>query len=433
MGIRGRAEDVSLARETIIQTVLSNGLRVHLKQLRHQRTVTIGMFVSHGSQFESLETNGGAHFIEHILFNPKHMAREQQERLELLLDHGAKYEAFTSKEYTRFTIACTHNMVEQAMHFMSALMEKNATISEEAVDHERPIILHEHAMTFGASSVLRDVLEHAFWGDHTLGLYVIGRKENIARVTHEELARQYVANYGPERCTMVILGNVDLDAMETLIETHFDWLPGHLHALRSPVCHQEPRAIAVPTGSKRCDLLLGLPGYTFSAHERYAMELLADILGGGLTSRLFVRLREQMQTVYSVFAFPVTYGLGGYIGVQVNCQKDDLQNATHAIFEEFDRLRSESVTERELSRVKATRKTAVLGVLENTAQHAQMFGRRAVLNDSFYVDSEVRGLDRVSEGELLEVAQAILNTNDMALAAFGPNQDEALKLLNSEV
>jgi predicted Zn-dependent peptidase len=429
----GRLGEADLARETVIQTVLSNGLRVHLKQLRHQRTITLGMFISHGSQFETINTSGSAHFIEHILFNPKHMVPKQQVQLEVLLDHGAKYEAFTSKEYTRFTVACTQDMIEHAMSFMSTLMEMSATISPAAVDHERPIILHEHAMTFGASSVLRDVLEHAFWGDRMLGLYVIGRKENIEKFSQRDLASQYAEHYGPQRCTLVILGNIELDMMDKLVERHFDHLPGNTFTRHSAACPQEPRAIAVPTGGNRCDLLLGLPGYTFCANERFAMELLADVLGGGLTSRLFVRLREQMQKVYSIHAFPVTYGLGGYVGVQVNCQRQDLQAAMTAILEEFDRLRSEEVSERELSRAKATRKTATLGVLENTAQHAQMFGRRAVLNDCFYVDSEIRGLDRVTQADLLDISRAVLRPDDMALAAFGPSQDEVLHLMSSEV
>lgn len=418
-----------MAKETIIQTALSNGLRVRLKRQPYQRTLTIGLFIKHGAQHEDIHTNGAAHYVEHVLFNPNHMHSEPRDLLNSLLDRGVSYEAYTSKEYTRFTLTGTPSLVEAIMRFIGLLVSTSSHISRAAVEHERPIILQEHAMVFSSGKILRELLDNALWGDHSLGLYVIGRKENIARFDREDLEGQLQTHYVPEKATLVVLGDIELDLLDRLISCNLEPWTDRSSPSIDPVTVVEPRVIALPTGGNRADLLIGYPGMPFNSSDRFAMELLADILGGGMKSRLFTELRERQRKVYAVHAYPVSYGLGGYLAIQVNCDRSDIADVFSAIQQELNKLITDGIREDELSRAKATRITALLGVLENSAQHVQIFGRRAILNDDFYVDLEARHLNGVRSDEVMRVAIAILKPDNLALVGLGPTQQDLLSLV----
>ncbi|HEX6291757.1 MAG TPA: pitrilysin family protein [Herpetosiphonaceae bacterium] len=417
-----------MAKETIIHTVLSSGLQIKLKQQAHQRTVNLGVFISHGTQDEDLQTSGAAHFIEHVVFNPNYLPQHLQELLNSLLEAGVSYEAATSKEYTRFMLTCLPKQIEQVLHALSLLVSSRH-VSDAAIEHERPIILHEHAMHFSSSAVLKELLDHALWGDHSLGLFVIGRKENILRFDRQELEERLHLHYVPERTSLVALGPIDVDSFVEQVDHYFEPWESSPRNFSDPIVVTEPRLAALPTNSSRIDLLIGYVGVPSDSRDRYAMDLLADILGGDLKSRLFVELREKQKLAYLVHAYPTTYALGGYLAIRVNCNREDLPRAHAAIQQEIARIKADGVNEAELARVKASRTRAVLMTLENSPQHLQLLGRRATRNDDFFVDLETRRIETVQAEDIVRLAEEIFIPKNIAMVGFGPQDEELLQLI----
>ena len=414
--------------ETIIQTVFSNGLRVKLKQQLQQRTVNLGVFIAHGAKDETPEVNGIAHYIEHVLFNPNHMPQPTKKLLNTLLGGGAQYEAYTSKEYTRFTVTCLPEQQEQALSALSQLVSR-WHIDTKAMEHERPIILQEHAMHFSSSTILGELLDKAFWGDRSLGLFVIGRKENIHRFTKQELEQRASQYYSAERTHLVALGPLEIEPFVNLTNKYFGSWMNTPHSLPTPVVETEPSISALPTNQSRVDLIVGYVGVPFSSSDRHAVALLADVLGGGMRSRLFLELREKHQVVYLVHAYSVNYGLGGYLAIRTNCEAAQLPKVYALIQQELERIKTGGITEAELVSAKAARTTAFLRVLENSTQHLQILGNYSVLNDDFFVDLEVRRVAAVQTEHIMRMAREILIPDHLALVALGPKEETLLRLV----
>lgn len=417
-----------MSSETIIRTVLSNGCQLRLKQQPLQRTVNLGLFVAYGAEHEDLDTNGIAHYIEHVLFDPNHIPRQAKRLLNTLLCTGALYEAYTSKEYTRIIMTCLPQQLEQAIQVLSILVS-SWQVSAKAVEHERPIILHEQAMHFSSSAVLGELLDNAIWGDRSLGLFVIGRRENIRRFTKQELEQQICLYYVPARTHIVALGPLEMEPLVELVTRYFEPWEGSSCILPDPIVSTEPRLIALPSGQTRVDLLIGYLGVPFSSSERHATELLADILGGGMKSRLYVELREKRQMAYLVHAYAAFYDLGGYVAIKVNCDAAELQKVYVVIQEVLEQVKEKGVGATELSRAKATRKTALLRVLENSSQHLQLLGRRVILGDDFFVDLEIRRLEAVQVDDVIRAARKIFTPDNLAIVGLGPKEDDLLRLI----
>jgi predicted Zn-dependent peptidase len=407
-----------------MQATLKNGLRVAFECQEHRRTVNLGLFIEHGAGFETIEDNGISHFIEHVVFHGPNMAPAARELLEDLVAAGMKYEAYTSKDYTRFVLTCLPEQVTAALRLMG-LVAAARDVSERAIAHERPIILHEHAMSFTSSRiVMTEMLDYALWGNAGLGLFVIGRRENIERLGKAQLDDVLRRRYVPGCAHLVALGRFAPDAVLADAERWFEpWQATTLTAAERKVV-TEPEMVALPSAHQRADLLLGYAGVPFTSPDRLAMELLADVLGAGLKSRLFVELVERRKLAYLARAYPVTYKRGGYLGVHVNCDRKDAREVSAAIAEQLRNVCSDGVTATELARAKAARAMEVLNAAESSIKHLHLLGLRAVMGEAFTADREIARLHEVRLEDVTRLARHMLTPDNAGVVGFGLSRAE---------
>lgn len=415
--------------ETLHWTVLDTGLQIKHKYSSFQRTVNLGLYIQHGSQHEDEQTNGIAHFIEHVFFMPDHMRSDAKALLDRLIDLGASYEAYTAKEYTRCLITVLPKLVPDALEFLSLIVsEPNVSVS--AVEHEKTVVLHEHGMFFSSSSMLRQTLEHTIWGDQSLGLYIMGRKNNISNFSAEQVQERIEKWYTPDRSFLVALGPIEINELIDLTMKYFcDWQDSH-HIMFNPSLIVEPRLTPLPMKTERAELLIGYVSPSYSSQSRIPTELLSDILGGSIKSRLFQKLRTENQLVYHVNAYTKAYSLGGYVAIHVNCLRKDIETVYQLIQEELESLKTDEVDLQELERVRSTRSTAILNILQDGIQHLQALGTRTVYHDNFFVDYEVNALKHISSLDILSVAEKIFVLNNIAIVGKGLTEDELLRLLD---
>lgn len=387
---------------------LPNGLEVRLRQVPLQLTVNLGLFFRHGSQHESPETNGIAHFIEHVAFNPRYLVPAVRHRLDRLLDRGASYDAFTSKEYTRLMITCLPEQLTEALRVLGSVVRADH-IGEDAVRAERPIVLQEHATTFASPRTIHgQLLDHALWGDCSIGLFIMGRRENIERFTAGELEDRIRRHYRPDRSCLVIAGPVPTVAVgEEVLRWLGDWRAAEA-SFNEPEASPRPATTVFSGESSRSELLLGFPGAPFESEQRPAMELLADILGGGIKSRLFLELRERRKLVYLVQGYPVSYQGGGYIGIRTNCEASKLEVVHDAIQGILRSVREDGVTTAELARAKAARLMRLFEAADNPARYIQLAGRRCVLGEDFSTDAEAARISAIGLKDVNRLATEIL-------------------------
>lgn len=407
----------------LLRRLLRNGLDVRIRKVPYQQTVNLGLFFLHGSQHEHPAANGIAHFIEHVAFNPRYLDHPTRTRLDRLLDMGASYDAFTGKEYTRLMMTCAPEQLREGIGVLGAIASRSR-VDREAVDTERRIVLQEHAMAFASLGRIHgQLLDHALWGDRSLGLFIMGRRENIERFTAEELEARMRSHYRPERSCLLVAGPVSPERVTGAAARELGgWTAGRSTTLE-PAPASSPGIAVFPGESSRSEILMGFPGPPFESGRRPAMELLADVLGGGIKSRLFLELRERHQLVYLVQAYPVSYHGGGYIAIRANSERDDLEAVYELIGRTLAGVRDGGVRAEELARAKAARMMRVYEAADNPTKYLQLAGRRCILGEDFSIQAEAALISAVELSELRELAAEILRPQAAAVVVLGAPED----------
>lgn len=417
------AQKMGTTQQPLLKT-LPNGLRLTLGRQPHRSIVNFGLFVEHGASYETLQNNGISHFIEHVLFHGTHMKPSSQALLETLVDAGMKYGAYTSKDYTRFVLTCLPRQVPEAIRLLGAVAS-NRDVSVDAIEHERPIILHEHAMSFSSSRIVyTEMLDYSIWGNDSLGLFVIGRRENIERFSKPDLDEVIGRHYVPNRAHLVAYGAFDPAVLLDHAHQHFQGWASSDTPLEMAHAAAKPEFVALPSQGQRVDLLFGFLGVPFASPDRLAMELLADILGAGLKSRLFVELVERKKLAYLVHVYPVTYRRGGYIGVRVNGARQDVTEICDCVATQLQRLREDGICATELDRAKAGRTMELLCMSENSEKHLHVAGLRAMLDGSFSLSKEIERIREVRIEDVERLAQAILTPANASMVGLGLSETE---------
>lgn len=420
----GRSPSLGAPRSTVLDHRLPSGLDVSVREVPHLHTVKLGLFFRHGSQHEDRGTNGIAHFIEHIAFNPRYMEGPVGGSLHALLDAGATYDAFTSKEYTRLMMTCLPEQLDAVLEVMGRVAARRR-VRPEALDEERPLVLQEHATTFSSARRIHDQLvDHALWGDRGNGLFVIGRRENLARFTPQEIEDRLRRYYAPSRATLVLTGPGAGERTLSRVETSFgawrdDAPPGDRE-------HPEPRhgTALYRSHSTRADVTFAYSGPGFESDRRHAMELLADILGGGIRSRLFLELRERRKLAYLVQGQPTTYSGGGYVALRINCDPERVAEVERLTRAQIESLLEHGPRPGELARVQGARVMRLLEAADNPTRYLQLAGRRIVLGEAFSVEAEARRILSVSLEEVHDVTREVFGAGRRVVLGLGLTEEQ---------
>lgn len=414
--------------ETVTKTVMENCLQVVVMRSPRSRTVSLGLFIDHGAKDEDVSSNGISHFIEHLVFNPAHMDRTTRERLDQLMDRGAAYEAYTGKEFTRATLTCRADALPAAVACMAGILTR-PRVAPEAVEHERSIILHERDTYFASGRAKEELVEQALWGNRSMGLYVIGRRDNILNFQAQSMQERLERFYTPQNTRLVILGDVAPNDVVRLVEEHFsDWNRDPLPR-RPIVIEEEPNIIGLPSQGSRADVTFAFLGVPFDSSDRYAINVLGDLLGGGIKSRLFQEVREKRHLCYAIHAYTISYRLGGYLGINVNTGSEQVEEVYQAVTEVLEDVRQNPVSEEELERVKAARMTGLLELPNDARRHLQMLGRHNMLGRDFFVDWECNEIRRVTAKDIQRVAQFLFAPERLAIAGLGVGGEQLAGLL----
>ncbi|MGP4081470.1 M16 family metallopeptidase [Pseudalkalibacillus sp. R45] len=413
--------------EYISKAMLENCMKVIVRRTKQSRNLSVGMYVNHGSKDENNENNGISHFIEHMAFSHENMNPTAKQMVGNLLDSGALYEAFTGKEMTRCCITSQRNYLSDIIKTLSEIV-KLQNIPEERVQHERAIILQEAETYFASSKVKTELAERALWGERSLGLFVIGNQENIARFTKEEIENRFRQFYSPSNTLIVIQGDVDPDETIGQIAGEFDFWKSETVSNPSPLLEVSPSVLGIGNAN-RVNVTATFIGPSFRSRKRHAMTLLSDILGEGLKSRLFVELREKRELVYSVYSYALSYGLGGYMAIDFNCSKESLEESFKVVMDIIDDIQHNGVTDEEIERARASRITSTLQIPNDAVRHLNTTGRYALYNKDFFVDTEVFDLMSVTKEEVREIAKEMCDQSNMALSALGTDSESLVTLL----
>lgn len=404
--------------------VLSNGVRVVAEYIPHFPSVSVGLWIGAGSMYETEEENGLSHFVEHMLFKgtENRTTREIAVEMDAI---GGQVNAFTAKECTCYYAKVIAEHLERAMSLLSDLL-LHAKMDDEEFEKERGVILEEIAMCEDTpEDLVYDLLAQAYFGNHPLARPILGTQEQIASVSREALIAFRKKHYRPDNTVLAIAGQFDLDEFRAMAERYLgDWqAAGDTH---------EPEAVNGCDGKLLCKkkdieqvhICLAYPGVAQDDDNLYPLTVLNNLFGGGMSSRLFQHIREEMGAAYSVYSYPSAYANCGTMTIYAGTSPEMAQRVIDALHSEIKKLLDRGVTEEEFAMAKDQLKVSYVLGLESSSSRMSSIGRSKLLRGRA-VDPQdvVRKIERVTRADVERVMREIF-TQPCAGSVVGRDVDK---------
>jgi predicted Zn-dependent peptidase len=409
------------------RTTLDNGLRLLTASMPQVASTTCFVFLAAGSRYETAETNGIAHFAEHMFFKGTER-RPTARDIGMAIDGiGGEFNAFTGKEYTGYYVKCAAEHQGVALDVLTDML-RHSKFEEEEIEREKGVIIEEMNMYFDTPrDFIGGVYDQLLYGDQPLGWDIIGRKETVRGATRETF-RGYIDQwYKPSRMVVGIAGRLGGDLRAEVERLFGDLEPGGAGSrpqLQPLPNGSGPRINLHTKQSDQAHLVLGVPSKPLDHPDRYILQVLATVLGGGMSSRLFTEVRERRGLAYYVYSINHSYTDAGSLHAQAGVDINRIDDAVTTIGRELRRIVDEVVPAEELEKAKNFAKGRFVLQLENP-QGLILFGlRREVLEGHVVEPDEVlAAIDSVTAEDVQRVAQEVLGSNAPRLALIGPFED----------
>jgi predicted Zn-dependent peptidase len=405
---------------------LSNGLRVLTAPMSHAQSVSCVIMLAAGSRYETRDTSGIAHFAEHMFFKGTERRPTARDITSEVDGIGGEFNAFTGKEYTGYYVKCAAESRDVALDVLVDMLRRSKFDPEE-IEREKGVIVEEMNMYFDTPrSYISGLYEQLVYGDQPLGWDIIGNKETVRAATRETFLDYIERWYRPDRIVVGIGGRIEGDLVGALESLLGDLEPGPTGA-PAPAEIEDGAAPRVRVTSKQSDqahLCIGVRSIPLHHPDRYAMQLLTTILGGGMSARLWTEVRERRGLAYYVHATNQSYTDAGSLFAQAGVDIERIDEAVETIVVELRRIAEEPVPEDELAKARASTKGRF--ALQIESPHGlNLFGlRREVVEGRAVEPSEVmEALDAVTAEDVQRVAQDVIASNGLNLALIGPFEE----------
>ncbi len=396
------------------------GVVLASEQLSYVRSTSLGFWVRSGVAYEAENEQGASHFLEHLLFKGTE-TRSARCISESFDNIGGEVNAYTAKEYTCFYCKVVDQHLETAVDVLTDMI-CHARLDKGDVVKERNVILEEIGMYEDSpEEYVHDLLAEAVFPNHPLGKAILGSRKSLASIDADDLQSFYKQHYSPENIVIAAAGSLEHQQLAAWLANRLDLpapRPSKL-ASAAPIA-ASPRSLLVERPTEQLHLALGFPGLSLSDERRYAWNLLNNILGSGMSSRLFQRLREEHALVYNAYTYTASFQQTGYSAIYLGLAPHNVALALDLIAEELADICMHQISEKELRRAKEQVKGALIMGMESTANHMGRLGRGLMLlNQVQAVEDIIERIEAISAAEILDIATSIFCRDKMAAAAVG--------------
>ncbi len=405
---------------------LSNSIPVILAPQKDAQSMTLFVFCRVGSRYETKDINGASHFIEHLMFKGTKRRPDTQTISKTLDQYGAEYNAMTSKDFTCYYVKMDAKQTPLAVDLLHDMIFQSLYDPKE-IDRERGVIVEEINMYEDNPRMhIEDLLESALFPDSTLGWQILGPREVIKTVPREKLIAYRDAYYVPSRLTIAVSGKIVPNALKLLEKSFGKVKNPPLPRDRAFEIFQSPKRLARPLAlqnkeTEQVQLGMAFHGLPLGHADLPAANLFATILGGTMSSRLFIQVRERRGLCYSIHASHQALEDTGIFAVMAGLDKKRVREAVKTIFEELKKAKVSGVTPDELRRAKDHIRGRLTLAFEDSSFQADWYGRQWMFKKELETPEErMRRLDRVTVKDVKRVARALIRPEIMASAVIGP-------------
>ena len=396
------------------------GARVITEAMPNLRSVAVGFWVGSGAVDENDTQFGASHFLEHLLFKGTE-DRSAAEIAAAVESVGGDMNAFTTQEYTAFYVRVPDDHLTLALDILADVVWRPAFRPDE-VESERRVILEEIGMRDDApDDVVHELANAALFAGHPLGRSVLGTRDTIGAMPRDVIAEYHADHYRPRNVVIAAAGNLD----HATVADHIARRVPSDRGLR-PERQQFPFQVSMRTTgehrvTEQAHVVLSMRSIARDDPDRYALSVLNQILGGGMSSRLFQEIRERRGLAYSVYAYRAAYETTGSMSIYAGTAPDRVAETLHVVRAELDRLVADAIPEPELIAAKGHLKGATTLALETSSSRMHRLGRGLLtLGEVPSVDAIVESVDAVTLEDLRRVIDRVFDTDEHVLSVVGP-------------
>ena len=403
---------------TVQVTKLKSGLTVATHDMNHLESAALGVWVGAGSRREETSEHGISHLLEHMAFKGtrQRSATDIAEQIEAV---GGELNAATSVETTSYYARILKPDAELAVDILSDILCNSAFDADELKREQHVIVQEIGASLDTPEDRVFDFFVESAYPDQPIGRTILGTEETVRRTSSGDLSSYLDRHYHGPNLVLAAAGNVDHDALVKLAEDRFASLPS-AELTHSETAHYRGGEMRETRDLMEAQILLGFEGVPYKSEDFHAVQILASMLGGGMSSRLFQEVREKRGLCYSVYAFHWSFADTGLFGIHAATGGEDIEELMPVLLGELERS-SLDVTEAELSRSRAQMRASLLMSLESPAARAGQVARQLLLfGRPIPVEEIVARIDDVSVSRVRELAHRIFTGSSPTVAAIGP-------------
>ena len=411
---------MSQTTRDVQKEVLPNGLVILTERMEHVHSVSVGIWLRYGSRREPAELNGISHFIEHMVFKGT-QRRTAQDIAREVDSIGGMLDAFTAKEMVCFNTRILDEHLPKAFDIISDMLLE-PKFDDADIARECSVILEEIRMTQdNPEDLVHELFTQNFWNPHALGRPILGTPETVSAFTRDTLNNWFRRLYAPNNLVVTAAGHLTHAEMVDLVASRFAKLPPSKDGFADSVPRPAPHVtLRNKSELEQVHICIGVPALPMSDDRRFAVSVLNNVLGGGMSSRLFQNIREKLGLAYAIFSELNSYKDAGVLSVYAGTSIDTAEQLVRCVLEEFRLLKDELLTDDELRRAKDHLKGATLLALEGTGQRMNSLARyHLYFNRYFTPDELITLLERVTTEDIRQISREFFRADQIAASVVG--------------
>ncbi|MBI4993726.1 insulinase family protein [Candidatus Wolfebacteria bacterium] len=413
---------------------LKNGLRIILAPKDDSLATTVLILVEAGSKYETKEINGISHFLEHMCFKGTKKRPKSIDISSELDAIGASYNAFTGQEYTGYYAKARIEHFDKILDVVSDIY-LNPVFNQKEINKERGVIIEEINMYEDLPKRrVQELFTALLYGDQPAGWDIAGEKEVIKKINRADFIKYKNSHYLPQATLVVVSGKFDKNAIEKIKKIFSSIKIGKKNSkIKTKEFQAKPEILIKHKESDQTHLVLGVRTFDIFDERKYALQVLSDILGGGMSSRLFQKVREELGAAYYVYSSADLYTDHGYLAVPAGVDNKRVEIVIKAILGEFKKLAQKPVSKKELERSKEHLLGHLFLSLETSDEIASFYGGQEILTGKIVSPNElVKKIQAVKAEEIQQIAREIFKNGKLNLALIGPFKEKSQfeKILN---
>lgn len=396
------------------------------EKLTGTKAVTILVLIGAGSRYEHEEIRGISHFLEHMFFKGADRFKDTKEVSEAIDSVGGVFNAFTGKEYAGYFVKVASESIAVAADVLSDMLINSKFVQVE-IEKERGVILEEYNMY--QDTPMYQIgwnFENLVFGDQPMGWDQIGTKELIKKVSQADFVKYKKALYTPGNTVIAIAGNIDHKEAVELVEKYFVMDEDKKDVEFLPLEDMDGGKVSLKEKkTEQAHIAVGFPGYAETHKDHWGLKLLAAILGGNMSSRMFLGVREAKGLAYYIHTSTDCYIDGGILVTNAGVDLKRVDEAVKGIIAEYKKVVDEDVPEKELKKAKSFLKGKMVLSLEDSEEFAHLLAKYELLHGAIKSPEDImKMIDKVTVDDIRRIARDVLNEKSMKIAIIGPYSDE---------